>query len=351
MLLKRFLLVTLLCLAVPAFVRAADEEQKIETEVAVHVAPIRKATLRAYVAAYGSVEAQPAGPATPAAGANISSPLAGAIVETLCQEGQQVAKGAVLFRLDNRLAAAQAARAKQALAFAEQNLERQKALLKVEGTSRRALQEAEAQVASATAELDAARTLLDLHEIKAPLAATVTKVNVRIGEVVDLTTILGELIDLGRLNVALAVPQDEAWAVKQGQETEISTSTGSSVLTGVVERISPQVDAAIGTVMVRASVPANAPLRPGQFIRARIVSEVRADKLAVPVESVVRDPEIGPYVAVVENGKALRKPVKTGLRDGGLVEIEGEGLKEGQVVVTLGAYGLPKETKVRVLDK
>jgi membrane fusion protein (multidrug efflux system) len=351
MLLKRIVLVTLLCLAVPAFLRAADEEEKIETEVAVHVAPIKKATLRAYVAGYGSVEAQPAGPKTAAAGARISSPLAGALAETLCQEGQHVEKGVVLFRLDNRLATAQAAKAKQALAFAAQNLERQKALLKVEGTSRRALQEAEAQVASATAEVEAARTLLDLNEIKAPLSGTVTKVNVRNGEVVDLTTVMAELIDLGRLNVALTVPQDEAWALKQGQEAEITPATGAAFLTGVVENISPQVDPATGTVLVRTSVPANAPLRPGQFVRARIVSEIRADRLAVPIESVVKDPETGPYVAVVENGKALRKTVKTGLRDGGLIEIEGEGIKEGQVVVTLGAYGLPKETKVRVLDK
>jgi hypothetical protein len=42
--------------------------------------------------------------------------------------------------------------------------------------------------------------------------------------------------------------------------------------------------------------------------------------------------------------------VKTGLRDGTLVEIEGEGLREGQSVVTAGAYGLPKETKVRVVE-
>jgi hypothetical protein len=37
------------------------------------------------------------------------------------------------------------------------------------------------------------------------------------------------------------------------------------------------------------------------------------------------------------------------LRDGGLVEIEGDGLQAGMTVVTEGAYGLPKETKIRVL--
>ena len=41
--------------------------------------------------------------------------------------------------------------------------------------------------------------------------------------------------------------------------------------------------------------------------------------------------------------------MKTGLRDGDLVEVEGDGVTEGATVVTLGSYALPKETKVRVM--
>lgn len=59
--------------------------------------------------------------------------------------------------------------------------------------------------------------------------------------------------------------------------------------------------------------------------------------------------EGGTVIAVVQGDKAAQKPVKARLRDGGLVEVEGEGLSEGMTVVTTGAYGLPKETKVRVL--
>ena len=55
-----------------------------------------------------------------------------------------------------------------------------------------------------------------------------------------------------------------------------------------------------------------------------------------------------PLIAVVEGDNALQRPVKAGLRDGGLVEVEGDGLKEGDTVVTVGAYGLPKATKVKI---
>jgi len=53
----------------------------------------------------------------------------------------------------------------------------------------------------------------------------------------------------------------------------------------------------------------------------------------------------------VQGDKAVQKPVKAGAKDGPLIEVEGDGLKEGDTVVTVGAYGLPKETKVRVLTE
>jgi membrane fusion protein (multidrug efflux system) len=113
--------------------------------------------------------------------------------------------------------------------------------------------------------------------------------------------------------------------------------------------IGSQVDPATGTVLARLAVPKTAGLRPGQFVQARLFSEELKDRLAVPVASVVTDPEEGSVIAIVEAGKATRRKVKTGLRDGDLIEVEGEGVVEGQNVVTVGAYGLPKETKVRVV--
>jgi multidrug efflux pump subunit AcrA (membrane-fusion protein) len=52
----------------------------------------------------------------------------------------------------------------------------------------------------------------------------------------------------------------------------------------------------------------------------------------------------------VAGNQATQIPVKTGLREGGLVEVEGAGLKEGDTVVTVGAYGLPEKTKIHVVN-
>jgi RND family efflux transporter MFP subunit len=174
-------------------------------------------------------------------------------------------------------------------------------------------------------------------------------VNVKPGEAVDLTTVLTEVIDLDRLVASASVPSAELAALKTGQPTEVLAAQSTPPVSGSLSYVSPQVDAKTGTALVRAALPAQSGLRPGQFVTLRIVSEEHKDRLAVPVESVVKDAEGKTVIALVQGDKAVQKPVKAGLRDGGWVEIEADGLQPDMPVVTKGAYGLPKETKIRVL--
>jgi len=326
-----------------------EEEPKAETEVAVHVGKITKATLRGYVTAYGVVEPEPPGE-RPAAGARLAPSVAGVVTAVKCAEGQRVEKGAVLFQLDSRAADVAADKARKAVEFAEKNFERQKKLMQVEGTSQKTMLEAEQAWAAARNELAAAQTQLTLLQVQAPFAGTLTRVNAKPGEAVDLIAPLAELVDLDRLVASANVPSAELAALKTGQSAEVLADKSAAPVNASVASISPQVDAKTGTAVVRVTLPAHSGLRPGQFVTLRIVSEEHKDRLVVPVESMVKDEEGGTVIAVVRGDKAAQKAVKTGLRDGGLVEVEGEGLSEGMTVVTTGAYGLPKETKVRVLD-
>jgi multidrug efflux pump subunit AcrA (membrane-fusion protein) len=133
------------------------------------------------------------------------------------------------------------------------------------------------------------------------------------------------------------------------QKAALFASNDSKPLEAAVTFISEQVDAATDTVLVRLSLPKDSGLRLGEFINANLFTEEHANCLAVPVQSVVKDEEAGTVIALVEGEQARRTAVKTGLHEGDLIEVIGEGLKEGLNVVTVGAYGLPKETKVRVI--
>lgn len=330
--------------------KSSEENEEVAPNVTVHVGKILRATLHRFVTAYGSVEPEPAGAGRIPADAEVASPVAGVVAHIDCHEGQRVAKGTVLFRLDSRIADVAYEKARKAMAFAEENFERQKKLLPVEGTSKKSYLEAEQQLNATRSELAAAETDLALLKVQAPLAGTVVKINIEPGEAVELNTVLATIIDLDRLVAAVNVPSREAALLKVGQSAHFEIA-GAAL--GVVIFIGSKIDEKTDTLPVRISVPAGGGFRPGQFLSVRIVCEEHANCLAIPEAAAISDfvgSESGAIV-LVEGGRAVRKPVKLGLREAGLVEVAGEGLKEGLTIVTEDAYSLPKETKIRIIGQ
>jgi multidrug efflux pump subunit AcrA (membrane-fusion protein) len=100
--------------------------------------------------------------------------------------------------------------------------------------------------------------------------------------------------------------------------------------------------------LVRALLPANSGLRPGQFVALHIVTAVHTNCLAAPSESVVTVESGKSVIALVKGDDAVQTPVQIGLRENGWVEVEAPELKAGDSVVTVGAYGLPEKTKIHV---
>lgn len=325
-------------------------------EVSVTVAPVVRTTLHGYVTGWGKVDPESATAGRPPANAAIAAPIAGLITAIQCIEGERVRRGATLFRLDSRIADVAVERAQQAVRFAESLVQRQEQLGPGQATSQRAYQEAKQQLTAAHSELNTAEVQRRLLDVTAPIDGTVTRINAKLGDAIVPSTVLAELIDLNRLVVNAAIRSVDARQVKSGQRIELSpgaspgvasASAGAPRITATIEYIASQVDSATDTVLVRARVPVTSGLRPGQFVNVSIAVDERPNRLAVPVESVVQGPD-GPEIALVQGDTAVKTRVTTGLREGGLVEVEGEGIREGLSVVVQGAYGLPARTKVKI---
>jgi membrane fusion protein (multidrug efflux system) len=310
-------------------------EEKPSTEVPVHVAPIVKTTLHGGVTAYGVVEPAPATSDRSSASSRVASSVPGVLAIAHCVEGQRVEKGALLFQLDTRSVDV-------AVEFARKTVERQRKLAQVDGTSQRAVQDAEQLLATA-------QTQRALLQVVAPMAGTVTRVNVSPGEAVDLTTVLAELVDMDRLVVSANVAGSDVSTVRAGQSGEAFSTQSTNTIRVDITFIGSRLDPTNGTVLLRATIPPGSNLHPGQFVTLRIITEEHADCLAVPVECVVRDAEEGDVISVVEGSQAVRKKVTLGLREGKLVEVSSPELKPDMLVVTEGSYRLPKTTKVRVV--
>jgi membrane fusion protein (multidrug efflux system) len=292
----------------------------------------------------------------PPANAALAAPVAGLVTAILCSDGERVRKGATLIRLDSRIADVALERARQAVQFAEGLVQRQEQLGPGRATSQRAYQEAKQQLTAAQSELNTADVQRRLLDVTAPIDGTVMRINAKLGDAIDPSTVLAEIIDLNRLVVNAAVRSVDARQVKQGQRIELSPGASPGVgstdaaalrITATIEYIASQVDSATDTVLVRARVPAASGLRPGQFVNASIAVDERPNRFAVPIESVVQGAE-GPEIALVQGDTAVKTRVTTGLREGSLVEVDGEGVREGVAVVVKGAYGLPPKTKVKI---
>ncbi len=325
---------------------AGGDEGEIATDVAVHVASVADTTLHQYVTAYGYVAPEPASDGRKPAGAQLSPFVGGVLAGIDAVEGAKVTEGTVLFRLDSRMAEVAVQKAQQEVDFAEKAYQRLQTLVQSDGTSQKAYQEAQQRLDAAHNSLSAAQTDLAYLRIAAPLSGTVVKLNATVGQFVDAGTVLAEIVDLNRLVVAADVPSTEASALRAGQRVLVGPD--SALIRGAVSVVGRDVSPATGTYRVLVSVPGGSHFMPGDFTQIRVIAVEHRNVLVVPEVSVVSRTGEGSWVMVVHGDSAVRTPVTAGLRDGGLVEVSGEGIAKGTSIVTDEAYSLPERTKIRI---
>ena len=307
--------------AAPAASR--EPAASIRSMISVQVGELKRITLHRYVTGFGVVAPAPATRHRPAAAAAIAAPVTGVVTTVAITAGQRVRRGQLLMELNS---------GSTTEAYAAQEVARLRRLYAEHNASLKALQNAEAQLA--------------LLRVTAPLGGTVVRVNVKAGTSVDASTVLAEVIDLDRLVVRTSIPEAEAGKLKTGEVLHV---LGDLPLTTTLAYVSPTINSSDGTVMAWASLPHHSRLRPGQFVRLRIITATAHDALVAPSESVIRNAVGGRgFLSVVRGHEAIRVSVKTGLREGGWVEVSGPGLAPGTRVVTVGAYGLPTRTAIQI---
>ncbi len=308
-------------------------DDKVPTMVAVQTDTLRRMTLHNYVNGYGVVEAAPAAGRRSAAGGILAAPGAGVVAQVDVVAGQKVKKGEVLVKLNSATAT---------FDYAKAEVERQQRLFAQQNTSQKNLQDAEAQLASL--------------EVVAPVAGTVTRLDVQPGQAVDVNAPVAEVIDLNRLAVATKIPESQAGGLKVGEEVQIPDAGGkpangqNAPTTTKLAYVSPAVDATDGTISAWAVLPKDSGLRPGEFVPVKIVTETRSDCLVAPDESVVNDNNGNSVIARVKGVEATQVRVQTGLQEDHWIEITGTNLQAGDSVVTVGAYGLPDQTQIKIVN-
>jgi len=276
----------------------------------------------------------------------------GRITALLFREGQSVAQGTPLIRIDDAMLRAQAERAKADRDLARQQLERVRRLRAENASSPADLERAEAAARSAEAALALLELQIARTTVRAPFGGVIGQRFVSTGDYVTTSTRLLTLQTVDPQRAVIEVPERHAVALRPGQTVEFTVAAQPGrTFRGHVEFIDPVVQDTNRTIVVkaRASNPDHV-LRPGMFIEARLATGTRPNAIVVP-EDAVQPLRTANVVWAVQDGKASRRVVQLGTRSQGIVEVLG-GLKAGEQVVVGGlermAEGIPLAPRPRV---
>ena len=289
--------------------------------------------------------------------AEVRAQVAGIIQERAFEEGGLVSKGDVLFRIDPavyraevdaRSAALDRAEATrvQALRQSERTetlLERQAASTAQHDITTAALRQAEADVASAKAQLARARIDLDYATVRAPIAGRIGRAMVTEGALVGQgeATKLALIQQVDPIFADFNAPADDPGrlaSAKEEAEVRLVLPDGSLYAdAGRLLFTDVSVDPGTGQVSLRATFPnPKVALLPGTYVRVRVAKGILPGAVVVPAQAIQRSSAGVAQVYVVgEDRTATLRPVRAGaLTDAGWI-VE-DGLKAGETVVVEG---------------
>jgi len=281
---------------------------------------------------------------------DIGAQVVGTVARVPVVEGQFVKAGQPLVVLDSAELRAAEAQAQVTLANARAQLERNKRLNQQGFVGAAALDDAQRAFDVARTQLDAARAKLDYTVIKAPAAGTLIARDVERGELVQPGKVLMVLSPAGESQILLQIDERNLARLKPGQKALASADAyAAQRFEAELVYINPGVDAQRGTVEVKLRVP-HPPdyLRQDMTVSVDIETARTAATLALAADA-VRDPAgPAPWVLAVRGARAVRQPVKLGLRGDAIVEIV-DGLAEGEVALRAGNATIKAGQAVRAV--
>jgi len=272
----------------------------------------------------------------------------GRLVDVRFYEGDAVNKDDLLIQLDDRLLRAELDKARATRRQAKENRNRIKTLQSKRMASDDERLQAVTNLLIATAELDLLEARFEYTRIRAPFSGIVTQRLAEPGDIAPKHTNLMTLIDPATLIIRLELSELALAQLEINTPAKIIIDAlGNTPIAGLITRIFPTVDERTRLGQVEISL-SNLPdgIREGQFSRVFLSTPAR-QRLTLPFNSIRRDKQ-GEFVFRIVDNKAQQTPVRTGLRQSGLVEIL-DGLEAGDSIITRGFLGLKDGQSVEAI--
>jgi len=294
--------------------------------------------------------------------------VAGRVTRVSAALGDQVRRGQSIAQIYSpELAEAQTryVGARAMLDAHDRERQRTEKLVEIGAASRQELERIHAEHAAQTAAVQSARSQLELlglstsaidalpsgsvstnADVPAPIDGVVTERSANVGVNVDSATKLFTIVDLSTVWIVADVYEKDFSRIRVGTQATISTSAYPELaLSGRVNYIDPQVNAATRTAKVRVEVPnANARLRFGMYADVVVREEASTEAPVLPRSAVqnVGDRTVVYLAKQNEPGVFVEREVRLGDTSGSRLQVQ-SGVQPGDMVVTDGSFFLRAE--------
>ncbi|MFN7662171.1 MAG: efflux RND transporter periplasmic adaptor subunit [Alphaproteobacteria bacterium] len=297
-------------------------------QMLVEALPVELGTFETFVSVVGTLRANES--------IVIRPEIEGVIKEVRFKSGDSVAKGDILFVLEDGIYRAVKKEAQARVDLYKGKYERAKILYERKAGTLKEQEEMFAQLTMAQAELDKANKQLKKATIRAPFKGVVGFKAISPGAYVRPGEDLVTLDDLDPMSIEFRVAENMLDKLQMGKTVQIEVDGfPDNIFEGTIEAVDSNVDPMGHSIRVRALLGNKDDLfKPGLFGKVKILVTAHEDVIMVP-ESAVESRGSQEYVYRVEDGKARYTPVKTGGRNGEKVEILA-GLQPGQTVIVAG---------------
>jgi RND family efflux transporter MFP subunit len=296
--------------------------------------------------------------------ASIRAEVSSSVVTVMHEQGDRVAQGDVLAKLDDTAirdawlsARSGVTNAQSSEDQALRDVQRAERLHAAGAVADRDLENAhraelaaQAQLADAKARLASAQKQLDATQIKAPFAGVVSDRQASSGDVVAPGAPLFTVVDPASMRLEAAVPAASLADVRTGMHVQFSVSgyTGRT-FDGRVTNVNPAADPATGQVRIYATIPnTGGSLVSGLYAQGRVATHTR-HALSAPTGAVdLRG--LKPFVVRLKGGRIERIEITAGVRDEEheRIEVIGGGIAAGDTLLLGAAQGITPGTQVRV---
>ncbi|GAB3233568.1 efflux RND transporter periplasmic adaptor subunit [Algoriphagus aestuariicola] len=309
---------------------------------------------------------------------DIRARVEGWVTSVNFKEGSEVKKGQLLYTIDdieykNRMdrQASEVAQATTELVRAESELSRVRPLTELNALSQKDLDNAVAQFEAAKAHVAATKSSLENAKIEmgytrvyAPFDGIIGISNVREGDFVSRaggSSVLATISSIDGVRVRFQISEREYLRIAQ-LSPEVRAQARNNVQLiladgtvysemGSVSFGDREIDPSTGTLTLEASFPnPNGLLRPGLFVKARILMSTYPGAVLVPQRAVAQLQHISQVYVVTDSSSLQVTSVETGPKVGDAWIIK-SGLNPGDRVAIIGAAGLTANSKIEVVDQ